>query len=163
MKVLKTIILILWVVLTTIFILGALTPLEFVSPVLMYASFLVTFNGLFALRFLLTDFISLKLSKVFLSLTVSLAIAFTYAFLPKLNNEWKTQEILYRHKSYSQDVIAFQMESLGQGYDHRTVKIEKFTPIFNYVTELKNAEATAAAGNDWIKVNEYINELGLQK
>ena len=163
MKVFKTVFLVLWVILTSVFILGALTPLEFTSPILMYGSFLVAFNGLFAIRFFLTDFIRLKLAKVLISLIISVSLVCTYAFLPQINNTWETDEILYRNKNYPDDIIAFQLDPRGQyGYERRTVKIEKFTPLFNYITELKYEEVMAA-NDPWIKVNKNVSEVDSQK
>lgn len=160
MRLLKVVLLTLWVVATTLFIVGSLTPLEFRSNYVGYASFFIAFNGAFLLRFLLTNFISFKPSRALIALLLSLILAGTYTYLPGVNQDWKTQEILYRQKNNPDNVIAFQMEDKGKyGYGHRTVKMIRITPAFDWITELTKVKVN----NDWVKVNEYVNEMGMHK
>src|SRR6478609_634936 len=98
MKVLKFILIVLWVVATTLFIVGSLTPLEFRSKIVAIASFLIAFNGAFAMKFLLSDFARLKVNTVIMVFIVSIALLVTFYFSPASQGEWKTQEILYRNK-----------------------------------------------------------------
>lgn len=158
MKFVKIILVILWIISATLFVVGALTPLEFRSTILAYACFFIAFNGVFSLRYLLTSFISLKTDKVIIVFLISVILAVTYTYLPGVNEQWKTQEIMYREKNKQENVIAFQMISKGSAnYDHRIVKMLRVTPIFDYVIEIPKVKE----GDDWIKVNEFINEMGI--
>lgn len=159
MKTVKFFLLGIWVLCTTVFLLGVLTPLDFTHPFIMYFTFFIAFNGMFYLSYLLTDFIGLKWNKVLMGLLCSAALMTAYALFPKFGSGWKTQEIVYRKVSSPEDVIVLQMEDAGVlGYNKRFVKVIKATPLFFWVTELKKAEDQ----DGWVRVDEYVNELGLQ-
>jgi hypothetical protein len=156
MKFIKIILVILWIISTTLFVVGALTPLEFRSSIIAYVCFFIAFNGVFSLRFLLTSFISLKTDKVIIVFLISVILAVTYTYLPGVKEDWKTQEIMYRERDKEDNVIAFQMVSKGgANYDHRIVKMLRVTPFFDYVIEIPKVKV----GDDWIKVNEFVNEM----
>jgi len=158
MKFVKIILVIFWVISTTLFAVGSLTPLEFRSKVIAYVCFFIAFNGVFSIRYLLTSFIALKTDKVIIVFLISLILAATYTYLPGFNEDWRTQEIMYRERDKNENVIAFQMISKGgSNYDHRIVKMIRVTPFFDYVIEIPKV----IVGNDWIKVNEFVNELGI--
>lgn len=157
MKLAKIILLIFWVCCTTLFVIGTLTPLSFTHRFILYFTFFIAFNGIFALSYLLTSFISLKANKVLFAFVASLALILTYEFYPRLGSGWETKDVLYRQKTNFENVIAFQRNDLGAfGYDHRIVKIISVTPLFHWVTELKKIEVN----EEWIEVKEPMDELG---
>lgn len=160
MKVLKSVLIVLWVLATTLFVVGALTPLDFRSKIIAYASFFISFNGAFALTYLLSNYVRLRPKKVIIVFIISLSLALTYYLLPITEADWRTQEILYRKKDNANVVIAFQMtRNQNLQFDHRIVKMTRITPFFDWIVELNNFKP----GEDWEKVNEYINDLGLQE
>lgn len=159
MKTVKFFLLGIWVFCTTVFLLGVLTPLDFTHPSILYATFFIAFNGVFYLSYLLTDFISLKWNRALMGLLCSIALMTAYALFPKFGSGWKTQEIVYRKVSSPGDVVVLQMEDAGiLGYNKRYAKVIKVTPLFFWVTELKKVEDEEG----WVRVDEYVNELGLQ-
>jgi hypothetical protein len=152
MKIAKILFLILWLVCTVIFIIGVLTPLDFNHRYIMYFTFFIFFNGVFSLGFFLTNFIHPKINNVLVAFLGSLMLIGSYEFLPSFGSGsgWQTQDILYKQKENSKNIIAFQMNDLGAfGYDYRTVKILQITPLFKLVSELKKVEVN----NEWEEVN----------
>lgn len=160
MKLAKISILIIWICCAALFVVGALTPLSFTNRYLLYFTFFIAFNGIFALSYLLTSFISLKPNKVLLALVASLALMATYEWYPKSGSNWETKEVLYREKSNLENVIAFQRNDLGAfGFDHRTVQIIAITPLFQWIKVLKKIEVN----DEWVEVNEQVNEIGTKE
>jgi hypothetical protein len=160
MKLLKIVLIVLWVVATTLFLVGLLTPLEFRSKLIGYLTFFIAFNGIFHLRFLLTDFISIKPPKAIIALVVSITLMVSYYFtyVPGLAEDWKTQEIIYRKKDNPNDVVASQMVRTGKNdFERRSVKMLRITPLYDWVIVMKVPDAD----ENWTKVNEYIDEMGL--
>lgn len=157
MKIYKIGLLTLWVLCTVIFIMGVLTPLDFTHPMIMYVTFFISFNGIFILSFLLTDFIHIKKNKVLFGFVGSIALMLAYALSPNFGSGWKTQEILYREKNNPDNVIVFQTEDLGAfGVNRREAKIIKITPLFTFTTVLKKERVI---GDEWVRVNELVKQL----
>ncbi|HBG71131.1 MAG: hypothetical protein A2W93_02495 [Bacteroidetes bacterium GWF2_43_63] len=73
---------------------------------------------------------------------------------------WQTQTILYQNRHFSFRTVEFQMQDVGAfGYNKRTVEVFYLTPLFMITGEIPNDEEKRI---DWIKVDKYVNELGLK-
>jgi hypothetical protein len=73
---------------------------------------------------------------------------------------WKTQTIIYRHKHADSKRIELQMRDVGAlGYKRRRVEVTQLTPFLTLVHQVNND-----VDNDvqWVRSDEYINELGLK-
>jgi len=156
MKAYKIGLLTLWVLCTVIFVIGVLTPLDFTHTMIMYVTFFISFNGIFILSFLLTDFIYIKKNKVLFGFFASVTLMLAYALSPQFGSGWRTQEILYREKDNPDNIIAFQTEDLGAfGINRRDAKIIKITPLFTFTIVLKKDRVI---GDEWVRVNELVKQ-----
>lgn len=72
---------------------------------------------------------------------------------------WKTQEIVYRHRTDRSCRIEYQMQDVGAfGYNRRVVKVEPFL----FIDLAEEVDTTQLSKSDWQRVNEYVNELRLK-
>jgi hypothetical protein len=153
MKILKIILLVIWVLSTTLFIIGFLTPLDFKQKWILYFTFLIFFNGIFLLSYLLADFIKLRINRIIITFVCSLLLMATYYFYPTYGTEWQTQQILYRQKSNPDNMIVFQEVQLGSfGTNHRIIKIINVTPLYEWKIPMQKVQADSS----WLEVNERI-------
>ena len=153
MKILKVTLLVVWVLSTVFFILGFLTPLDFSHKWLLYVTFLLSFNGMFLLSFLLADFINFNKNRAMIALVCSLLLMGTYYFYPSVGSGWQTKQVLYRQINNPQNRIVFQEEQLGTfGTNHRVIKVINITPLFVWNIPMKNVQADST----WLEVNEQI-------
>ena len=84
-------------------------------------------------------------------------------FIPSLvwhlGSSFKTQEIIYQHKTDSNVTIEFQMQDSGTfGYNRRIVLVAKGL-IFDTTVSI---DTTQIDKSEWKRVNQYVNELGLK-
>jgi hypothetical protein len=153
MKILKVILLGIWVLCIPLFILGFLTPLDFTYKWILYFTFMISFNGIFLLSFLLTDFIKFKINRAIIAFVCSVLLMLTYYFYPSYGTGWQTQQILYRQKDNPDNMIVFQEEQLGSfGTNHRVIKIINITPLFEWKIPMQKVQADST----WVEVNERI-------
>lgn len=138
MNFLKILLLLLWIICTAIFVLVFLTPLEFTNKYLLFSSFLIAFNGIFFLKFLLTSFVSPKWNKIFLGFIISITLLLSFYLFPGFYPQWETENILFHDKKDSSIVVVRQkVESIDGLSNQRIIKIVPITPYFNWVTEVK--------------------------
>ncbi|NVK04631.1 MAG: hypothetical protein HWD92_07400 [Flavobacteriia bacterium] len=75
-------------------------------------------------------------------------------------NPYQTQDILYQHAEHEDVRIEFQMQDVGAlGYNRRRVIVEYYTPLFMITHPLPDGFEPE---QDWIPVNEFVNELGIK-
>lgn len=75
--------------------------------------------------------------------------------------DWKTQTILYSHKSNDSKTIEFQMRGdwYAFGYKNRIVERKKIFPFFDYITDTDTTNLNPAI---WKRVDKKVNQLQLQ-
>ena len=152
MKAIKIVLLLIWVVSTAVFVLGFLTPLEFASKYYLFSSFLISFNGAFALPWMLTSFVSLKLNRMLFSLLLSLTLLIGIYNFPGLNPDWQNTQVLFRDRSDSTITILNQKIERENGFiQQRNIQVIPATPIFNWVKEVKTI--VNMDENKWVKVD----------
>ena len=72
---------------------------------------------------------------------------------------WKTQEVIYRHRTDKNCRIEYQMQDIGVfGYNRRIVKVEPFL----FIDLAEEVDTSQLSESDWQRVNEYVNELRLK-
>ncbi|MFN3405871.1 MAG: hypothetical protein ACK40G_17385 [Cytophagaceae bacterium] len=97
--------------------------------------------------------------KTLITFSVIVLLIFVIDFIT-WGGGYKTQDILFRNKRFSNIRIEFQMEDIGAfGYNRRTVKVVQLTPLLRWTTY---TEIDKIDMNEWIKVDEYVNELELK-
>ena len=73
---------------------------------------------------------------------------------------WRTQTILFEHRTNSLRTIEYQMQDKGaRGYNRRIVKRTKVLPLLSWIVLTKTNDLS---DTDWKKVNLEVNELGLK-
>ena len=76
------------------------------------------------------------------------------------SSTWKTQSVLFQDKNLNFKKVEFQMQDVGNfGYNKRTVEVTYLTDFFMIV---KPVGEYINEKNEWIKIDEEINELGLK-
>ena len=86
-----------------------------------------------------------------------------FKFLTDWRGDWKTQIIMYQHKSLSNRTIESQLQDKGAlGYNKRTVDRTKLFPFVSCTKELAVENVNSIDTMTWEKKDIYLNEQGLK-
>lgn len=151
-----------WLLITILNALTWITPLEYEYKLISYLMAIISICG-FPLIIWLTTFdekVRNKWRKItLLVFPLTILSIFVIDFFT-WGGGFKTQDILFRSKKFSNITVEFQMEDIGAfGYNRRTVRVIQLTPMLKWTTFI---EIDKIDLNEWMKVDEYVNELGLK-
>ena len=150
--------LILWIILSTTYLLSLFTNIEISSSTLRNICFLLSISGLilFTLRLF-----RVKLKERIYRIVIFFSIligGFVITWL-QWTGDWKTQTILFENGHFKNKTIEFQMQDKGAlGYNKRIVEVTNLTGFLKIIEPID----TINLGLPWIKVDKEINELNLK-
>lgn len=154
-----TILTILWLTNLLVALLVLFTPLSLRPFRLFYLQLSLILTGIPLITWYIKRTNEAKWLAICTLLVANTSIAVYYVFLD-WRGEWKTQSIEYQNLQLVNRTIEFQLQDIGaRGYHRRFVDRIKILPFLEWTKEV---EIDSVDASSWLKVDIYVNEMGLK-